>query len=307
MMRLMTWGGAAVFVLVTSACSPGGSSSPSAPAAAAAPAAPAASEFACSSPLVLETLQEIVWEGVETTIAQQLFADRVPDVTAAAKAHVRLSVEGVATVPGQNGARPTCEASLIGRADGEINPTIKWLQQAQRQDASVRAKGSELTGAVTYTVQPSDDGKTFRVSAQGTEPFAAALAGVGLNFRTKDIQAQFEAQKKAEPVPAALTPAEPAGEAEDPQATAAADYAAADKELNVAYQSARARLNNQQRAALKDEQRAWITRRDAECSESKVKAQSGGDVAGGSALAMEVVGCKTTMTQERTRQLRAKG
>lgn len=306
MMRLMTWGGAAVFVLVTSACSPGGSSSPSAPAAAAAPP-PAASEFACSSPRVLETLQEIVWDGVETTIAQQLFADRVPDVTAAAKAHVRLSVEGIATVPGQNGARPTCEASLIGRADGEINPTIKWLQQAQRQDASVRAKGSELTGAVTYTVQPSDDGKTFRVSAQGTETFAAALAGVGLDFRTKDIQAQFEAQKKAEPSPAALTPAESGGEAEDPHATAAADYAAADKELNAAYQLARARLNDEQRAALKDEQRTWITRRDAECSESKVKAQSGGDVAGGSALAMEVVGCKTTMTRERTRQLRANG
>jgi uncharacterized protein YecT (DUF1311 family) len=60
------------------------------------------------------------------------------------------------------------------------------------------------------------------------------------------------------------------------------------------------------KAALRDEQRAWIKTRDASCSEAKITADSKGDIAGGSAMVLEVVGCKARLTEARTKQLAAK-
>ena len=60
------------------------------------------------------------------------------------------------------------------------------------------------------------------------------------------------------------------------------------------------------KAALRDEQRAWIKTRDTTCSEAKIAADSKGDIAGGSAMALEVAGCKARLTEVRTKQLAAK-
>jgi uncharacterized protein YecT (DUF1311 family) len=94
-----------------------------------------------------------------------------------------------------------------------------------------------------------------------------------------------------------------------PEQQASADdrYAAADKALNAAYAAARARLDDAGKVALRDEQRAWIKTRDATCSEARIAAESGGDVAGGSAMALEVAGCKAGLTEARAKQLAAKG
>ncbi|WP_447777852.1 lysozyme inhibitor LprI family protein [Variovorax boronicumulans] len=91
------------------------------------------------------------------------------------------------------------------------------------------------------------------------------------------------------------------------QASAAGDYEAADKALNAAYAAVRVRLDDAGKTALRDEQRAWIKTRDESCGEAKIAAESGGDVAGGSAMALEVVGCKAKLTEARAKQLAAKG
>ena len=305
-----------VFLLGLGACSPDSSSS-SPPATSApsqspstAPTPPVQSPTACSSPQVLETVKEIVWDAVEDTVARELAQDRVADITASTKAHVKLSVEGAATVPGQNGARPTCEATLVGRADGPINLTGTWLRRATEADPGLRARSTELSGAVTYVVQPSDDGKSTRVMADGVRSYALALAGLGMTFQTPEERSRFIAehqQVNAAPAAPTTSAGSAAARVGGAGSAAQAEYAAADKALNEAYQALRGRLGDAQKSALRDEQRAWVKRRDSECSEARITAASKGGVAGGSAMALELLGCKSRMTEDRTRELRAKG
>jgi len=178
----------------------------------------------------------------------------------------------------------------------------------------VKVKGKDVLGSVRYVVQPSDDGKTFRVTAEGLDTFALAVAGLSLSFSNNELYARREAEKAGSVAPstsdAATTPTEaPAGTSvPEQQASAGSEYEAADKALNVAYAAARTRLDDAGKAALREEQRAWIKTRDATCSEAKITADSKGDVAaGGSAMALEVAGCKTRLTEERAKQLAAKG
>lgn len=307
MMRTVVGCGGVSLLLALAACSPGGAApgSGSPPAVAAAPPADA---FGCSSPDVKATLDELVWEGVGNVVTDRLFRDRVPDVTAAGKAHFTLSLQGVATVPGKDGARPTCKATIVATDQQDLNPDSNWLQRATQADPSVKVKGRELLGSVRYNVQPSDDRQTFRVTAEGVDTFALALAGLSLSFSNKERSVQAEAAKVgagASPTTEAVAP--PSGTtAPEQQASAGADYEAADKALNAAYQAARASMTEAGKAALRDEQRAWIKTRDAACSEAKITADSKGDITGGSAMALEVAGCKARLTEARTKQLAAK-
>lgn len=311
MIRASMYGLGATVLLALGACSPEGSAPATAPAApptsAAAPAAPppAADSIACSSPDVTSALEGLVWESVEQTVAQELARDRVADVAGAAKANVKISFQGVAIVPGQNGAQPTCEATIVGSAAQDINLDGNWLQRAMRMDEGIKVRGRDLVGSLEYTVQPADDGKTFRVSARGVDTYALALAGVGLSFNMAQVQAKWEADQRAKSTPASAPAAASAPTALGLQADAASELEAADKALNAAYQAARAPMTDAQKNALRDEQRAWIKKRDAECSEAKITADSKADVAGGSAMVLEVAGCKTKLTEARTKELRA--
>ncbi|WP_269475700.1 lysozyme inhibitor LprI family protein [Variovorax sp. SRS16] len=71
------------------------------------------------------------------------------------------------------------------------------------------------------------------------------------------------------------------------------------------YTAARARLDDAGKAALRDEQRAWIKTREATCGEAKIAANIKGDIAGGSPMALEVAGCQTKLTEQRTKELHA--
>ncbi|MGJ7500714.1 lysozyme inhibitor LprI family protein [Variovorax sp. ZT5P49] len=177
-------------------------------------------------------------------------------------------------------------------------------------------QGPNLQGSVQYTVQPSDEGQSIRVSASGIDPFALALAGFSVGFSNSELYARREAEKAAQAggvtgptaIPLPSSTGALAGTTTPEQQTSGEDrYAAADKALNVAYAAARARLDDAGKTALRDEQRGWITTRDATCSEAKIAAESGGDVAGGSAMALEVAGCKAKLTEARAKQLAAKG
>lgn len=298
MVRPMAWCACTAVLLVLSACSSG-------------------SEVSCSSPEVKTTLEQLVWEGAEATIAQKWSVQDGKEVIALVKPRIALRVEEIATVPAEKGGRPTCEASLVGTATQDINTGSMSLRAAMDRDANLKVSGKELRGSVKYTVQPTDDGKSFRVSARGTDAYAAGLAGLGIAFMNEAKQAKLaEAGKDssgnpvvAQPVTSAATaaaPSQPVAAGSELQSDAETELQAADKALNAAYQSARASMTEAGKAALRDEQRAWIKTRDATCSEAKITTDSKGDIAGGSAMALEVAGCKARLTEVRTKQLAAK-
>jgi len=277
----------------------------------------AGSEISCSSPEVKTTLEQLVWEGAEAAIAQKWSVQDGKEVIALVRPRITLKVDEIATVPAEKGGRPSCEASLVGTATQDINTGSMSLRAAMDRDPNLKVSGKELRGSVKYTVQPTDDGKSFRVSARGTDAYSAGLAGLGIAFMNEARQAKLaEAGKDssgnpvvAQPVTSAATtaaPSQPVAAASDLQSDAGADLQAADKALNAAYQTARASMTEAGKAALRDEQRAWIKTRDATCSEAKITADSKGDIAGGSSMALEVAGCKARLTEARTKQLAAK-
>ncbi|CAM4007305.1 Lysozyme inhibitor LprI N-terminal domain-containing protein [Bordetella tumbae] len=77
-------------------------------------------------------------------------------------------------------------------------------------------------------------------------------------------------------------------------------YKKADADLNAAYKQAATRLkgDDDQHKKLITAQREWIKFRDAECD--FVTADAGG----GSAYSMALSACLTTLTQDRTKQLK---
>lgn len=80
-----------------------------------------------------------------------------------------------------------------------------------------------------------------------------------------------------------------------------ADFQQADKALNEAFRQIEHRLADDPgaKSRLVHAQRAWIAFRDAECT-----FQSSGED-GGSAAPMVIMACQTTLTAERTGQLKA--
>lgn len=95
---------------------------------------------------------------------------------------------------------------------------------------------------------------------------------------------------------AAVLTATPAFADDDP----AADLQKADKALNETFNHVEARFAHDVngKARLVHAQRAWIAFRDAECA-----FQSSGDD-GGSAAPMIIAACRTTLSDERTKQLK---
>jgi len=79
---------------------------------------------------------------------------------------------------------------------------------------------------------------------------------------------------------------------------AAARFEAADRELNQTYQALMAKLDPEQRAALRTAQRAWITFRNAEAR------FAGSAAAGGSLAGVIELGEKAALTESRIAALR---
>ena len=160
----------------------------------------------------------------------------------------------------------------------------------------------ESTAAIEYSSQITADGKEHVVELAGHETpveYVWSVAKMGaFNPPATAGSAQTPSpeqppQAAASVVPAPQTPGPASSEARAASLPADADAAeqefrAADKALNDAYQAARGVLPDQQKIALRDEQREWIKQRDATCP-----AGSGAP------------DCKTRLTVARTKQLQA--
>ncbi len=164
-----------------------------------------------------------------------------------------------------------------------------------------------------YRVQLSDDGSTTRVEARGFRTFTEVVAGVASALYISDAQEKVLAAEAAAkngpsataPSPEPATPVSPTTAVPDAGAIATQEYQAADKLLNEAYQAARATMTDAQRVALRDQQREWIKTRDVTCSAERIEVDSKGDIAGGTAMELAIVGCKSRLTSERAKQLSA--
>jgi uncharacterized protein YecT (DUF1311 family) len=77
------------------------------------------------------------------------------------------------------------------------------------------------------------------------------------------------------------------------------DYRAADAVLNATYRKAMAGLDDRSKDLLRAAQRNWIKFRDTECTYESAQNE------GGSIYPLVYAGCLTTLTNERTRQLKA--
>ena len=66
-----------------------------------------------------------------------------------------------------------------------------------------------------------------------------------------------------------------------------------------------ATMTDAQRVTLRDQQREWIKMRDATCSAERIETDTKGDIAGGTAMELAIVGCKTRLTSERAKLLSA--
>jgi uncharacterized protein YecT (DUF1311 family) len=130
--------------------------------------------------------------------------------------------------------------------------------------------------------------------AAGSQPRAPARAVVGTATEAVDDPAAGGSEYSAE-----YTRCLERGEAAAGVTPAMAECIGAeldrqDARLNAAYQAAMRVRAETERAALRDAQRAWIARRDAECR---------GRLTGGSIDRLELPGCHLSMTAIRTAEL----
>lgn len=259
----------------------------------------------CASDDAQRTLLQLVWQDVEQQFSQRVGAENAKHLLDLTRQHLTVQFSGITTTETSKEVRQvTCQTSLTTTVPDTLKYDLTMLRTAMAKERDAQIEDRTITGHVEYRVTQSDDRKTIRVEARGQSTFASVLGAIG---------SAYYAQSMASTTPisagAATTTAtgSPSVEAQTPSQTSQSEYAAADARLNAAYQAARASMTEAQRTSLRDEQRAWIRRRDESCSEARIESDSKGDVAGGSAMEMAVMACKTKITDERARQLVPKG
>lgn len=166
----------------------------------------------------------------------------------------------------------------------------------------LKLENSVLSYEVSYSVQPTDDGKKVYASLDNAQPVIDYLSTVTLDVLQKDVrqneynivllQQQEQAQQEA---------AEAGEEArieteylQLQQAEAKQKLDAANNKLNLVWKATRKDVRDE----LLAEQRIWLKKRDLEC---RLKAQ---DADPGYAEA-ERLNCETEMTESRTQELRS--
>jgi uncharacterized protein YecT (DUF1311 family) len=93
----------------------------------------------------------------------------------------------------------------------------------------------------------------------------------------------------------------PSGNQQEMNACAIRDVKVANAALTKQYKRAIERLSSAQQSQLRSEQRAWLASRDPGCKE-EVKESEGGSI-----WQLEYFSCLTSVTQERTKELKVWG
>lgn len=266
----------------------------------------------CSSEAAQSVLTKVLWESVEQQVVASAGAQNAKPFMDLARAKMKIEVTAITTTEASKDVRQVrCQATLRSSLPQVPNADFSLLRTAiANEPGNVRLEDFTLSGSVDYSVQLSDDGNTTRVEARGFRTFTEVIGGVTSALYISEAQEKAltaeAATKDSLPAQAApIASAAPDAQESDPTAIAATEYQAADKLLNEAYQAARVSMTDTQRTALRDQQREWIKTRDATCSAERIESDSKGEVSGGSALELAIVGCKTRLTGERVQKLAA--
>jgi len=261
----------------------------------------------CSSEDAQATLQKLLWDEVDKQFAAVVGPQNADAFASLARKHLQIQLSGITTVEAAQGSRrvATCQATMTAVIPEALKADLGLLRTAlAKEPGSTKLDGRSLTGQVEYRVSVSDDKKSVRVEARGYRTFAEVLGGV-----TQALYVEASASKPASAAPPETQPtSEPASPAADSAPSAqqpdpAAAYEEADKALNDAYQAARSSMSEQQKVALRDEQRAWIRQRDEACSEERIRKDTKGDVSGGAAMQAEQLACKANLARQRAKEL----
>lgn len=263
---------------------------------------------ACAMDDAQRTLSQLLWQDIEQQLTRQVGAANVKEPLEISRLNLSIQISGITTTETSKEVRQvSCRASVAATVPDTLAYDLARLTTlVAKEGGNLRMDGRTLSDQVEYRVSQSDDLKTIRVEARGISRFTGYVTALGLAFYGQSLR--VDAPSPATALQSPVQPGPPTAEAtSSPQEAAVALFQAADTRLNSAYQAVRARLDEAQRMALRDEQRAWIKRRDETCSEARIEAESKGDIAGGSAMEMAVMACKTKMTDERLHQISGKG
>ncbi|MGA0569603.1 lysozyme inhibitor LprI family protein [Variovorax sp. VNK109] len=251
-------------------------------------------------------MSQLIWQDVEKQFSSTVGADNAAQLMDITRKNLSIQLSGITTTETSKEVRQvSCQASMTTTVPETLKYDLTMFRTLVAKEGSgVQMQDRTLSGHVEYRVSQSDDRKTIRVEARGYSTFAGLVGGLGSVFYTQAMESRGQAARAA-----AVPAPEPAAKEDisDPREVAQVEYQMADKALNDAYQAARATMTDAQKVALRDEQRAWIKRRDEECSESRIEQDTNGDIAGGQAMQLEILSCKSKLTAERAKQLQGQG
>jgi uncharacterized protein YecT (DUF1311 family) len=255
----------------------------------------------CADEKTVSLVKDVFWDSVEKSAADPAEKARIDS----ARAQFNVALQSPRLTQKQADAgKVVCAGTLsVVLTDAAAKTVDKLFRRSTSAD-------------VEYSSQITADGKQHYVELAGHDApaeYVRSLVAMGAFDRPSAPPSPAAAAPTAQPpvAPAAARQADDpvlaataSGESEsDPQSVANKEFEAADKALNEAYQAARASMSDPRKIALRDEQRAWIKRRDKACSEREIAARSNGTVTGGSAMETEQLSCKAKMSTDRAKQL----
>lgn len=262
----------------------------------------------CSDSDTLETLRSVIRErSVEAAGASVKDAELVRQGWAGGK--VVLAIESIRTTAKDDAVkRSMCSAVLkVPLQPAVIESFASNIGGLVVLGAAgMKRSGDSLAVDITYTSQPTDDGKQVFVELQHGQEIARA-AGVIVYAAT--VPAGTPAPALPTTPASAIAPSSPDHVAvanDDPlcqglDSTVTADqleclgrnFKAADRALNDGYKSAMAVLPEDRKTALRAEQRAWLDEKTKACR------AAGAEFEGGSMEAVAQSDCEVQQTRAR--------
>lgn len=277
----------------------------------------------CSDEASIATLKQIFEEAATKNLPLDAAAPEL--IKARVNADFSVSIEAIRTSElDEKIHKASCDGEMAVQLPAVLSSSLTQnpFLSAIVQSSGAKVENGRLVRSIHYTVQPTDDGKNVYVQTSGTKEIAQVTG-----FLAASMQAKAEAEKQmpatpappppsptlvVAPSPALASPVVAADEATDPTCPGldtsvtsnqleclSIKYKAADVELNQTYTKVMAGLDGMRQAALRDEQRQWIKRRDKECAEGNPEFSEG------SAGAIMAADCPVQKTSERVTYLRA--
>jgi Lysozyme inhibitor LprI len=265
---------------------------------------PEVADKTCSSQLAVQTISDIFADNVEREAREEnksIPEEKRLDLAKirAVAGQIKYSLDDVLTTKTDpHSTKKFCEASLSLAIPGNTLTNANEKRKTQNQpqiktlaeDSNFRVDGDKYSLKISYSVQPTDDGKKLQVTVDNVKPFqqivSATVIWAAVNLPTQNTSSGSLQQAIASPAPPAVSPpaaANGSGGAsaplvatteqtpKSPLTMANEDYAAAEHEINFVWKS----LPKQIRDANLDAQKVFNTEKETVCAKEALAAGDG--------------------------------